>query len=94
MISIVQAQHNEIWMISSNNSQYSTILIFDYYHGQWIKRKSQKLNSVAVVNQNILSASQNKILEEYNGNDFDGEFIKAFYTCSPFNLGASQKIFT
>lgn len=87
MLSVVQAEHNEIWMLLPDNNVYSTILIFDYYHSQWIKRVSQKLNDIKIVNGILYSASDNKLLEEYTGDDFDGEFIEAFYTCSPFNLG-------
>jgi uncharacterized protein YeeX (DUF496 family) len=32
------------------------------------------------------SVSDKKILKEYSGENFDGEFIPAYYTCAPLNL--------
>ena len=90
MVSVVQSEHNEIWFLIPDNSSKSTVLIFDYYHSQWIKREEQKLNSIATVNGKLYSSNGSKLLEEYSGNDFDGEFIESYYTCSPFNLGADN----
>ena len=37
-------------------------------------------------NDELYSAGGNKLFKEYEGDDFDGEFIESFYTCSPMNL--------
>lgn len=92
MFSLIQKDKNEIWFLIPSDGNYSDILIFDYIHSQWLKRKSQKLTALAVINNIFYSSGENKIYLEYSGNDFDGEFIEAYYTCSPLNLGQDNTI--
>ena len=84
--SVITSNHNEIWVILPARDEYGTILIFDYIHSQWVKRKSQKITSVLTFEDELYSAGEHKLLKEYEGRDFDGEFIPAFYSCSPMNL--------
>ena len=90
LLSVIESDHNEIWFLLPDGSDYSTILIYDYSHSQWVKRKSQNLGTIAIFNQKLYSSSGNKLLEEYSGNSFDGEFIESYYTCSPFNMGVDN----
>ena len=91
-LSVVTSDRNEVWfLIPSNNEDYSTILIYDYLRKTWIKRKSQKINCVAVVG-GVLYSGGKKIYEEYNSSTFDGEFIESFYKCTPFNLGRENTL--
>lgn len=91
-ISVVTTDRNEVWfLLPSENEKYSTILIYDYIHKAWVKRKSQKINTIRVINGKLYSAGK-KIYEEYNSNEFDGEFIEAFYKCSPLNLGVENSL--
>ncbi len=90
LISVVQPEHNEIWFLLPDNSELSTILIFDYLHLQWVKRKIKHIDAFAVINGELYSAGNNKVYQEYLGNDFDGEFIEAYYTCSPMNLSVDN----
>ena len=95
MLSVVQSDRNEIWMlIPSDDGANSNILIFDYIHSEWLKRKSQKLTALAVVNNVFYSASYNKLLLECTGNDFDGAFIQSYYACSPLNLSVDNTLKT
>ena len=90
-LSIVGSDKNEIWfLLPINDENYSTILIYDYIHSCWVKRKSQKLTSLAIIDNVFYSAGKNKVFEEYTNDTFDGEFIEAFYCCSPFNLSADN----
>lgn len=93
-LSVFLEGRNEIWwLIPSDDENYSTILIFDYLKGEWIKRKSQKINSMQIVSNLLLSAGNDgNILEEYNSNLFNGEFIEHYYKCSPLNLGAMNTL--
>ena len=94
-LSVVTSDRNEVWfLLPSENEKFSTIMIYDYLRRAWVKRKSQKLNAIRVINGKLYSAGK-KIYEEYNSSDFDGEFIEAFYKCSPLNLAVenSLKIF-
>lgn len=73
--------------------QASIILIYDYLKGEWIKRKSQKINSVSTINGLLYSAAEDgNILEEYNSDTFNGDFINHYYNCSPCNLGADNTL--
>lgn len=86
-ISVVTSDRNEVWfLIPDGDEDYSTILIYDYLRSAWVKRKSQKINCFATIG-GILYSGGKKIYEEYNSSTFDGEFIGAFYKCTPLNLG-------
>ena len=92
--SVFIAGRNEIWWIlPTSDENYSTILIYDYLKGEWIKRKSQKINSVKVIDSVLYSAGNDgSLLEEYNSNTFNGEYIQSYYNCTPFNLGAMNTL--
>ena len=84
-LSVVTSDRNEVWILLPSDDNNSTIMIYDYLRNTWVKRKSQKLNSIRVIGGKLYSAGK-KIYEEYNSQEFDGEFIEAFYKCSPLNL--------
>lgn len=92
--SVFITERNEIWWILPTSDQnYSTILIYDYLKGEWVKRKSQKINAVKVIGSTLYSAGNDGcLLEEYNSNTFNGEYIEHYYNCSPFNLGAMNTL--
>ena len=91
-LSIVTADRNEVWfLIPATDNSYSNILIYDYLHKAWVKRKSQKINCIGIIDGKFYSAG-NKIYEEYSSSDFDGEFIEAFYKCTPLNLGEANSL--
>lgn len=91
-LSVVTSERNEVWfLIPSEDSNYSIILIYDYLHRAWVKRKSQKINCIGIIDGKFYSAGS-KIYEEYASNDFDGEFIEAFYKCAPLNLGIENSL--
>lgn len=92
--SVFITDRNEIWwIIPTSDENYSTILIYDYLKGEWVKRKSQKINAVKVINNRLFSAGNDgNILEEYNSSTFNGEYIEHYYNCSPLNLGANNTL--
>lgn len=91
-LSVVTSDRNEVWfMIPQNESNYSTIMIYDYLRNTWVKRKSQKINCFNVIGGTLYSAGK-KIYEEYTSGNFDGEFIEAFYKCAPMNLGVENSM--
>ena len=91
-LSVVTSDKNEVWMlIPEDDENYSTIVIYDYLRKTWVKRKSQKINCFATISGELYSAGK-KIYEEYSSNTFDGEFIEAFYKCSPLNLGYENSL--
>ena len=96
-LSVVTADRNEVWFLIplkstyGDNKEASIILIFDYIRGEWVKRKSQKINAITIHNSQLYSANEH-IYTEYVGLDFDGEFIDAYYTCSNLNLGSDNTL--
>lgn len=87
-MSVIMEDHNEIWFLLPNkDANYSTIIIFDYVRGEWLKRKSQRINCFCMCNYQTFSGGNNgKLYKEYTGNSFDGEFIQNYYHCSPLFL--------
>lgn len=99
-LSVVTSDRNEVWFLLPITSSYtsngvtkeaSIIMIFDYIRGEWIKRKCQKINSIAVYNGNLYSGGEH-IYAEYQGFDFNGDYIGAYYTCSIMNLGSDNTL--
>lgn len=89
-ISVVTSDRNEFWfLLPSNDKKYSIILIYDYLRKTWVKRKSNKINTLAIISGKLYSAGA-KIYEEYSSFEFDGEFIESFYKCTPLNLGVEN----
>lgn len=92
-LSIVTEDRNEIWFLipQVSDENKSIIMIYDYHRGEWVKRKSNKINALAVVDSIFYSAGKS-IYEEYTEYTFDGEFIPSFYTCTPVNFGADNTL--
>lgn len=91
-LSVVTSDRNEVWfLLPTNQESYSQILIYDYLRASWVKRKSQKINCFAMINGTLMSAGK-KLYEEYVSATFDGEFIPAYYDCSPLNLGCENTL--
>lgn len=93
-LSVFLTGRNEVWWIlPTSDENYSTILIYDYLKREWIKRKSQKINAIRIIDNVLYSAGNcGNILEEYNSSTFNGEFIPHYYNCTPFNLGAMNTL--
>lgn len=107
-LSVVTADRNEVWFIiptpatypkqvlvdeeyETINADASHILIFDYIRGEWIKRKSQKINAIGIYKSKLYSGGES-VYEEYVGENFNGDFIEAYYTCSILNLGSDNTL--
>lgn len=94
-LSVFMEGRNEIWWIvpTKDDNNYSTILIFDYLKGEWIKRKSQKINAVKQIQEILYSAGDDgNIFEEYKTETFNGEYIQHYYACNALNLGAMNTL--
>jgi hypothetical protein len=99
-LSVVTSDRNEVWFlvpiettydVSGASKEASIIMIFDYVRGEWVKRKCQKISSIAVYNGKLFSGGKH-IYEEYKGFDFNGDYIEAYYTCSVINLGSDNTL--
>lgn len=94
MISVVLSDRNEFWfLLPTNDTEYSTILIYDYKHQEWVKRVCPKITCCQVINNTLYSGDKNgKIYQEYIGADFHGVFVKSFYKTSPLNFGIDNML--
>ena len=92
-LSVVTEDRNEVWFIVPINgeNEKSTVFIFDYIRGEWVKRYSNHINCILVYNADLYSGG-NKLYKEYETNYFDNEFIESFYTCSIFNYGTDNTL--
>ena len=94
MLSVVLSDRNEFWfLIPTNDTEYSTILIYDYKHEEWVKRVCPKISCLQVIGNSIFSADDNgKIYQEYLGTDFHGVFVESYYYTSPLNFGIDNML--
>ena len=94
MISVILADKNEFWfLIPTNDENYSTILIYDYVHQEWVKRVCPKISCLKIIDNVLYSGDKNgKIYQEYMGTDFHGVFVESFYNTSPLNFGIDNML--
>jgi len=91
-LSVVTSDRNEVWfLLPTSDATSSIVMIYDYLHKTWVKRKEQKINCIGIIGSKLYSAGS-KIYEEYNSKTFDGTFIEAFYKCAPLNLGQENSL--
>jgi hypothetical protein len=93
-LSIVLSDRNEIWfLIPTSEPDVKTIMIFDYIHKEWVKRKCPYTTCFNILNSELYSGGENgRIYKEYETDLFDGEFIRSFYKCTPLNLGVDNTL--
>ncbi len=93
-LSIVLSDRNEIWfLIPTTEPDVKTIMIFDYIHKEWIKRKCPDVTCFNIINNTLYSGGEKgNIYEEYKTDTFNGEFIRSFYKCTPLNLGVDNTL--
>lgn len=94
VLSIVLSDRNEIWfLIPTTEPEITTIMIFDYVHKEWIKRKCPDITCFNIINNSLYSGGESgKIYEEYKTDTFNGTFIRSFYKCTPLNLGVDNTL--
>lgn len=87
-VSVNYDDKNEIWFLLPTSDSHSLIMIYDYRMKEWVRRKSQKINAVTMFDNHLYSAGSNKLYKEYQGRNFSGEYIDAYYKMSAFNGGS------
>ena len=94
VLSIVLSDRNEIWfLIPTAEPDVKTIMIFDYIHKEWIKRKCPDVTCFNIINNTLYSGGESgKLYEEYKSDTFNGTFVRSFYKCTPLNLGADNTL--
>ncbi len=92
IISYVYSNKNELWF-KLPTIDGNLILIFDYLNSEWVERKAQNdICAFTLIKDSLYSAYQTKILKEYIGATFDGQFIPSEYKMNVINLNSDSNI--
>jgi len=93
-LSIVLSDRNEIWfLIPTSEPDVTTIMIYDYIHKEWLKRKCPDVTCFNIINNILCSGGESgKIYEEYKSDTFNGQFVRSYYKCTPLNLGVDNTL--
>ena len=89
---VVASARNEVWM-RIPMATGSTFLVLDGTKGEWLRRdQGGDPCAPAVYGDGVYSAQGNKILMEYGGNGFDGEFRGSEYLFNIINLDSDSNL--
>lgn len=88
MYSCIYDNNNEIWCLINDN-----ILIYDYARGEWITRQEQQINSLALIENTILTGGENGVVyAEYVNEDFSGAYFPCVYQTTFINAGSNSNL--
>ena len=99
-LSVVTSDRNEVWFLLPISSTYdvdgvtknaSIVMIYDYIRGEWVKRKCQHINAIAVID-NMLFSAGDEIYQEYITSNFNGNYIDNYYQCTIMNMGTDNTL--
>jgi len=88
MTSAIYGGFNQIWLLINGEK----ILIFDYLNKEWITRTGQPVNGVTYMDNRVLVACGNSIMQENFNNTFNGEFYPAEYKTTFINCGSNTNL--
>ena len=88
---VLVEEENEDPYYTDVEAPASIIMIFDYIRGEWVKRKCQHINAISVVDS-ILYSGGAQVYQEYQTNDFNGDYIPDYYQCTVMNLGTDNTL--
>lgn len=88
MFSCIYSNRNEIWCLINEN-----ILIFDYIQQEWVIRKEQEIDTVALIRNKIYTGGIDGVIfiENYN-NDFSGKFFPAEFRSTFINYNSNSNL--
>lgn len=88
MCSCIYNGNNEIWCIVNEK-----ILIYDYSKQEWLRREQQKLNTVCLSDNRVLTGGDKGIVyfEKINI-DFNEEFFPSEYRTTFVNMGSNSNL--
>ena len=92
VLSFVNGDRSEIWFkLPYLNGD--KVLVYDYLKSEWVERKEQDdIKALAVIGNQLYSASGNKLLVEYLTSYFDEEFKSAEYLANIINVGSDSNL--
>lgn len=101
-LSVVVEDRNEIWFIlQTHYTNETTIMIFDYLHGEWVKRVCPPISCLGIFNGSVYSGGMSKLMLEYysetNLFEYDettetGINKVSKYICSTCNFGINNAL--
>ena len=92
MVSYIHGNKSEIWL-KFPSTERNVILIYDYLNGEWCERVAQAdIHGLSLIKGGLYSLSGTKVLKEYVGSTFDGEYIPSEYKTNIINLQSDSNI--
>ncbi len=88
MTSCIYGGFNQIWVLINN----SKLLIFDYLTKEWITRTGQKTNGITYLDNKVICAVNNHLMQENINYDFNGEFYPSEYKTAFINCGSNTNM--
>ncbi len=90
MYSCIYDNKNEIWVLITDKFNNFKLYIYDYNHGEWVKREEfKKINTVCLIGNSIYTGAGNKIFIEFINNI---NFFKSTYKTCFINAGSNTNI--
>lgn len=88
MFSCIYNSRNEIWCIINDD-----IIIYDYFQQEWLVRKEQNIETVALINNTIFTGGNlGKVYVENINLDFDGMFYPSVYKTTFINIDSNSNL--
>ncbi len=91
MIGLSIEDRSEIW-IKFPSIDGQIVLIFDYLKNEWTERKMSHIHSLALIEGKLYSSVDSKILEEYSGYTYNGQFQSSEYLSQVINLKSDTNL--
>ena len=88
MTSNIYGDFNQIWLLINGK----TILTFDYLNKEWFTRNAQTIGGVTYMDNAVVVACGNSIMQENIEYDFNGVFYPAEYKTTFINCGSNTNL--
>lgn len=88
MTSAIYGGFNQIWVLINKE----TILIFDYLTKEWTTRQAQAVNGVTYIDNRVVVACDNSIMQENFGYNFNDVFYPAEFKTTFINCGSNTNL--
>ncbi len=88
MTSAIYGGFNQIWILINGEE----VLIFDYLNKEWITRKAQIVNGITYMDNKVLVACGNSIMQENFDYNFNGEFYPAEFKTTFINCESNTNL--
>lgn len=87
----IYGDKSEIW-IKFTTFSGQIVLIYDYLKQEWLMRDMPLIDSISTINSQIYTSVGGRILKEYSGNTYNGDFVPSEYKCNIINLNSDSNL--